>query len=906
MNRFWKLLASLPLLVMPLAFTLDTAAQKKVVAAIEVVDDERAGRPVVKGQLLVTLYDGVKIDDLKPIFARLDAKFEVVESLDRWNHHTIATDHERLPELKQRLENHPFVASAAFNGVSYLQRESNDPVFKKPKDMREDKDNWNLYRINVPDAWDITMGGTVVAVIDTGAKLDHEELDGRITKPYSFETNSERLQEGVRKIKRGEKKYSNEDVRNHGTHVAVTIGGKADNGLGTAGVAPKSPLMPLQALVYRELYPNEGAGLIRGFDGNIGKAMVMAMDRQASVINMSLGGVNQDLLKGWRSAKSEEEKADFASKLLAQAEDGAKNLAPILDRASRTGVIVVVAAGNDNMPAEFGSYTFSRRTISVAATTRDDTRAIFSNYGESTTVSAPGHEIWSGLAEANKPYSFMSGTSMACPHAAGVVSLMQSVDPTLKLADVAEILIKTGRPLETDVPIGPLINAKGALDETMRRKGMKVREPEPPPLVPAPPMNPTQPRLPDDGIDLIRRPDPWNNPNIQRLIRVWLAFANARPPAGTDPDIRWFFNLNGQAVNNQNFLLAGRPIWFRFNYRMMWENAAKLESTNLGTLYEFTAGTLRLGKFDSAPTRVPEKVRPKKDDSRPPGLPFDPGLMKTKWTGKNGKGDEVKFDFDPKGVSVTRNGIASRYAIRLNTYAHPMTFDLFPVGGGDPIRGLLHLNDLADLTLRTNFTKIRPAKLTSEDPEAFRLKRIDLVVNKAPGFAQGDGMHIDPRFADAVICDGTTDCAGDCGKFAGNNTSAGPNTAIASMNLKKAIPVVGHSWVIRKFTNTAGPQQFLAKSAKDPRYSSKTFDNGMAGFIVKARSVGADQIKDTIETYAKIGKPFENSSHTNMFIHRGIFLVTYTLWEPKRGHDFSAESKRIEERSRKLIDERFP
>ena len=127
-----------------------------------------------------------------------------------------------------------------------------------------------------------------------------------------------------------------------------------------------------------------------------------------------------------------------------------------------------------------------------------------------------------------------------------------------------------------------------------------------------------------------------------------------------------------------------------------------------------------------------------------------------------------------------------------------------------------------------------------------------------------------------------------------------------SQKLNKGIPVVGHHWAVREFKDGAALKAYLAKVGKDPRFTSKTFDNGMAGFIVKSRDIGDDHIVDTTEAYAKVGNPFEQSSNYNMFLYQERFLVTFSLWEGKRGHDFSAESKAITENTKKLIDTRFP
>jgi|GEM_PF-3032323 len=893
----------------------DAPPATKRAAPPPVVRDERAGRDIVRGQLLVTLHAGVKADDLRPIFERFEAKYTVVAKIESANAVALETDHDRLPELKQRLENHPFVAGVSFNGLAESTRieVTDDPVFKKPADKPEDKDNWNLYRIKVPAAWEITTGGPTVAVIDTGAVLDHEELEGRTSEPFSFATRSATMQDGMRKIRVGAKRHSDQEVRNHGTHVAVTIGGKAGNGVGTAGVAPSSPLMPLQALYYKPAFPEENAGLINGTDADITAAIAMAVDRRAAVINMSLGGVDDALLKLWRISKTDMERDDIAQRFLAQADDKLRGLAPFIDRANRAGTVMVVAAGNEEIPAEFGAYSLSRRVISVAATTREDQRAKFSNYGSFTTVSAPGHEIWSGFAEKDKPYAFLSGTSMACPHAAGVVALMKSVDPEIRLADAAAILIRTGRTLDTDWRIGPLIDARAALEETRRRREANVREPELPPLVAVPGVNPTLPQLPDDGVEALRRPAPWANPDVQRVFRLWLAFANARPPAGGDANLRWFFNLNGQVVNANTAVNVARPVWFRFNMRWLWENATRLDSTNMGSLYEFTVGTLRSRRFTPAPGRVAENLRPGPKDPQPPkaGTPFEPGLGQTKWTGKNANGDRVSFEFGNTLVGLTKDGKTTLYTPKINPYRTPMILNLYPEAGGERIRCLVHMTDLGKFTPKTDFTPDLPTDGGAEDPEAFKMDRTDLLP-KAPvaagprGFQDGDGAVVDKRFAKVIVSDGTTFCAGDLAKYCGKNESAGPRTGIASKNLSNNVPVVGHHWVVRQFKDAGEPKAYITKMAKDERFTTDSFDNGMVGFKVVARDVGKSHVSDVIEMYATAGNKFEQSAHMHAFIYRDKFLVMYSLHEGKRGHDFKAESKRIADETKKLIDLRFP
>lgn len=762
-------LLGLPVFLPGLTGTQKENAQPENVAP-EMVSDDRIGASIAKGQLLVTLHGGVKEEELGKIFERLDAKFTILKRIPSMNHYVIATDHVRLPELRQRIENHPYVAAVSYNALVNLKRVTKDPVFNKPVEKPEDKDNWNLYRIKVPEAWDITQGGAVVAVIDSGAVMEHEDLVGRTTTPHSFATNSPIMQAGMKKLWYAANNIQDGEVRNHGTHVAITIGGKADNNVGTAGVAPNSPIMPLQALYYLPKEPGSDSGQIRGWGSAVTEAMAMAIDRGAQVINMSLGGVNEADMARWRAAKTPQDKQAIYAKMTADAKVFADQLAPFLDRAIQAGVIVVVAAGNDDLPAEFGGYAMSRRCIVVAATDREDKRVNFmqsttpgqpvwaSNYGPYTTVSAPGHDIWSGWAEPGKPYKFDEGTSMACPHVAGVVALMKTVDPLLRLGDVADILIKTGRPLQTDQPIGPLVNARAALDEVRRRQAMRVQpQPNPTPIVQPPTQNPTLPTLPPDAIQILGRPDPWNDPDVQRIIRVWFSFAVARAPQGGDANGVWVFNRFGQVVNVRTQVSFQQPIWFEFTFRFFWENSMSIESTNMGSLYEFVVGTLRQGRFDPAPPRerVPAQFRPRDDDPRPRpgmnGLPFNSILVGTRWSGRNGKGETLEFDFTGNAVTVRRANVATRYTVRINTAVQPATIDFYPEGGGAPLLGAVELVGFGEMLVRTDFTNTRPTTISRGDPATFVLRRADIPIAEPGTTDDGIAMPILHRGIESLL-----------------------------------------------------------------------------------------------------------------------------------------------------------
>lgn len=209
-------------------------------------------------------------------------------------------------------------------------------------------------------------GSTVDAYIfDTGIKLDHAEFTGRLLTGYNSVTIG----------------ASPNDGNGHGTHVAGTVGGTK------YGVAKGIKLIAVKVL--GDNGSGSNSGVIAGVDWAVGHHVV---DKPA-VGNMSLGGG------------------------ASQASDDA------VRRAISDGIVMCVAAGNSNVDAINSSPARTPEAITVGSTTSSDARSSFSNYGSVVDIFAPGSSITSAWFTSNTAINTISGTSMACPHVAGVAAL---------------------------------------------------------------------------------------------------------------------------------------------------------------------------------------------------------------------------------------------------------------------------------------------------------------------------------------------------------------------------------------------------------------------------------------------------------------------------------------------------
>jgi hypothetical protein len=245
---------------------------------------------------------------------------------------------------------------------------------------------WALEKVGAPQAWAQSKGrGILVAVLDTGADLDHPDLASKVRTDIDWDFVDD---DAVA-----------EDSHGHGTHVSGIVAAATDNGLGVAGMGWEATLLPLRVV---------GPG---GADSvTLADAIYYAVDHGAGVINMSVGSqtVCPTIVQ------------DAATYAHAQ------------------NVVLVAAAGNDGANAQsFPANCYY--VLGVAATTSGDTRASFSNYGAHVAVAAPGSDIYSTAMGGG--YGARSGTSMAAPLVAGLAALVRARYPDYTATEVVSAIL---------------------------------------------------------------------------------------------------------------------------------------------------------------------------------------------------------------------------------------------------------------------------------------------------------------------------------------------------------------------------------------------------------------------------------------------------------------------------------
>lgn len=302
-----------------------------------------------------------------------------------------------------------------------------DPGFRVPEEF------WYHQKIKAISAWDLTRGNPdlVVAILDDGFDLDHEEFKGKIFKPWNVADHSAQVNTGQKAF--------------HGTHVAGLALALADNGAGVAGIAPACKFMPVQVGDQDDLMSTTAI-----IDG-----VLYAMGHGAQVINMSLGKKIPARVKQLPAGQQRQ----LINSLF---KDEEKFWTELFQKAYKQNIVTVLAAGNQDLMIGIDPMERNPYTIKVSAVNPNDQKADFSNYGDLSTISAPGVSIYSSLP-GNK-FGFLDGTSMAAPIVTGGIALIKSVNPGITFDQVVNLLQSTGLPVNSPgKPIGKIIQLDRAL-----------------------------------------------------------------------------------------------------------------------------------------------------------------------------------------------------------------------------------------------------------------------------------------------------------------------------------------------------------------------------------------------------------------------------------------------------------
>ena len=351
-------------------------------------------------------------------------------------------------EMVQNLQSRDDVEYAQPNFIQHINKTPQDEFYSI---------QWDAPAINLPQAWDVVDGtqgpAVVVAVVDTGilwagdtSSKTHPDLIGKVLPGADMISDPRRSGDGDG---RDSDAYDVGDApagsqsSYHGSHVAGTVAASTNNtpasggniAIGMAGVSWGAKILPVRVL-------GQGGGSSQDIlDGVLWAAGIDVPGvphntNPASIINMSLGG-------------------DYPCSQSPAYQD-------VLNQVRNKGVIVVVAAGNENDNTANHSPSSCAGVITVGATDQPGARTFYSNFGTRIDVMAPGGDsavdanndgepdgilsIGKNDANGNFVFKYSDGTSQATPHVAGVVALMKALRPSLTPDQALNILKDTSRP----------------------------------------------------------------------------------------------------------------------------------------------------------------------------------------------------------------------------------------------------------------------------------------------------------------------------------------------------------------------------------------------------------------------------------------------------------------------------
>ena len=337
-------------------------------------------------------------------------------------------------------------------GVEYVERPLKYKFSATVNDPEFVSEQWNLTKIQAPEAWGIYAGGTAyktkIAIIDAGFNTSHEDLSANF-----WHNTAEIPDNGIDDDGNGWiDDYNGWDVANddktvnldanetdgtygHGTFVCGFAAAMTNNNTGIASVSHNNAeIIPIK------VGNNDINGNIQIASGTLPYGMDYAINNGAEIISMSI------------SSQYDSDLGDYAGQTMHE----------FVQEAVNNGIIVAAATGNNAINYTDISYPARYpEVIAVGSTDENDYKASSSQYSTSVDIMAPGHLVYSTIQASPWYQGGWSGTSFSTPTVASALALMKSFQPTASVEQLKQCLYSGADDIESIGANTPYIGKLG-------------------------------------------------------------------------------------------------------------------------------------------------------------------------------------------------------------------------------------------------------------------------------------------------------------------------------------------------------------------------------------------------------------------------------------------------------------
>lgn len=414
-------------------------------AGTKTLDDARAGTDYAPGEIILVLED-----EAAAVLAM--ESIDEADSGDVGETQFVVVDLEEDISVEEAVNYYSELPGVAYAQPNYIYEFEDEALWEEAVNDPRYTEQWYLDHLNMEEAWrlmdSVPCSPVKVAVIDSGIDLYHQDLNAN-TDPSSC-VNSVTTD------------YPKTDIdfspNGHGTHIAGIVGAVTGNGQGVAGLTNNyAKISAIQC--------HDGKKMLSSYVVN---AIQYAIKTDADIINLSMGTSQAD---------------------------------PLLEKAMQSaydaGILIVCSAGNEGTDRKHYPSAYSTG-IGVIATGKNGLKRGDANYGTDNFISAPGDQILNTLPDGR--YGYLGGSSMSAGVVSGVAAAVLSVNPSLSVEEVKQILAETA--VDTYSPGFDAYSGWGIVsaDEAVK-KALLMRYGQLPPLE-----EPEMPdKLPDSPESFVRR-----------------------------------------------------------------------------------------------------------------------------------------------------------------------------------------------------------------------------------------------------------------------------------------------------------------------------------------------------------------------------------------------------------------